>query len=156
MFFFNGLGVWRWLIYTTCEFIYVRYGSGYNFPHWSPTLSGLMLVLSVPVLTRSPSRLQFLLAIATRLPFWLGPADLKRRATLFGLDKPSKYHWNFQNISWPSGVACVLFRTHTWTRMDTHTNAHTMRAHTSASSFLHNKFLQSSSACWGLPPTLFL
>lgn len=70
--------VWGvWLIYTTCMFIYVWYGPEYNFPHCSPTLSGLMLVLSVPVLTRSPSRLQFLLAIATRLPFWPGPADLK-------------------------------------------------------------------------------
>lgn len=90
--FFYSLGVRSRLIYTTCTFIYVRYGTGYNFPRWSPTLSGLMLVLSVPVLTRSPSRLQFLLAIATRLPFWLGPADLKRRVTLFGLDQVSEYH----------------------------------------------------------------
>lgn len=34
-------------------------------------------MLSVPVLTRSPSRLQFLLAIATRLPSWPGPGDLQ-------------------------------------------------------------------------------
>lgn len=57
-------------------------GLGAMFLTGIPTLSGLMLVLSVPVLTRSPSRLQFLLAIATRLPFWLGPADLKRRGNI--------------------------------------------------------------------------
>lgn len=128
--FFNSLGMWSWLIYTTCEFIYVRYGTGYNFPHWSPTLSGLMLVLSVPVLTRSPSRLQFLLAIATRLPFWLGPADLKRRVTLFRLDQPSEYHWNFQNLLWPSGVACVLLEhTHEHVQTLTQTPAQIRHEH---------------------------
>lgn len=80
----------------------MRCGSGYYFVLWSPTLSGLMLVLLVPVLTRSPSRLQFLLAIATRLPFWQGPADLKHRVTMFGLDQPSEYHWNFQNLTPPN------------------------------------------------------
>lgn len=88
--FFNGLGVWSWLIYTICKFINARCGTGCNFPRWSPTLSGLMSVLSMPVLTMSLSRLQFLLAIATRLPFWPGPADLKCRVTLFGLDQPSE------------------------------------------------------------------
>lgn len=68
----------------------MRRGTGCNFPRWSPTLSGLMSVLSMPVLTMSLSRLQFLLAIATRLPFWPGPADLKCRVTLFGLDQPSE------------------------------------------------------------------
>lgn len=103
----NSLWWWSRPLYTTCKFIYVWYGTGYNFPHWSPTLSGLMLVLSVPVLTRSPSRLQFLLAIATRLPFWQGPADLKCRVTLFGLGQHSEYQWNFQNSPWPSSVECV-------------------------------------------------
>lgn len=131
-----SLIAWEYgVIYTTCKFIYVRYGTGYNFPHWSPTLSGLMLVLSVPVLTRSPSRLQFLLAIATRLPFWLGPADLKCRVTLFGLDQPSEYHWNFQNVPWPSGAACVLLE-HTRERAQTLT---TKRPH-NGSTYMANLF----------------
>lgn len=75
--------------YTTCEFLNVQCGTGCNFHHWNPTLSGLMSVLSVPVLTMSLSKLQFLFAIATRLPFWPGPADLKGRVTMFGLDWPS-------------------------------------------------------------------
>ena len=50
--------------------------------------------------------LQFLLAIATRLPFWLGPADLKRRQTLFGLDQISKY---LQNLRiYPDQVAGLV------------------------------------------------
>lgn len=67
-------------IYAGREFINVRCGSerpGAIFLAGRPTLSGLMSVLSVPVLTMSLSRLQFLLAIATRLPFWPGPADLR-------------------------------------------------------------------------------
>lgn len=131
--FLNSLGIQNWPIYTTCKFIYVWYGTGYNFSHWSPTLSGLMLMLSVPVLTRSPSRLQFLLAIATRLPFWLGPADLKHGVTLFGLDQHSEYLWNFQILRWPSGAACVLLE-----HAQTLTNAHTMRARRHADSFLHD------------------
>lgn len=74
-----------------------------------------MLVLSVPVLTRSPSRLQFLIAIATRLPFWPGRADLKRRVTLFSLDWPSEYQQSFRNLLRPSGAhmnMSILSRKH--------------------------------------------
>lgn len=153
----NILGVWSWLIYTACKFINVRYGTGYDFPCWSPTLSGLMLVLSVPVLTRSPSGLQFLLAIATRLPSWLGPADLKRRGTLFGLEWPSEYHWNFQNLPWPSGVACVLTE-HAHTNVEhaetlKHANTHTVGGKVIfKGTVLHRTALPVE----GLPPTLFL
>lgn len=109
--------------------LYVRYGTVYNFPHWSPTLSGLMLVLSVPVLTRSPSRLQFLLAIATRLPFWPGPEDLKRRETLFGLERPLQIPLKFSKCTQTKWCGMSAFvntqvNTHRHSRRRPHNEGH--------------------------------
>lgn len=72
---------------------------------------------------------------------WVGPA----------LQIPLKFS---KFTPWPSGVACELFRTHTWTRADSHTQkkpAHIMRGICK-----HISTRGSRSACWGLPPTLFL
>lgn len=137
---FFGSGVWHGL---GSYFTDVRCGTGYNFPRWSPTLSGLMLVLSVPVLTRSPSRLQFLLAIATRLPFWPGPADLKHRVNIVwvGLN-PSKYQRNVLKCTltkWRGVCACRSFKKK------------------NMSEYVYIFFrLFSLWRVGGLPPTLFL
>lgn len=98
-----------------------------------------MSVLSVPVLTMSLSRLQFLFAIATRLPFWPGPADLKGRVTMFGLDRSLPIPLKFSKCTrseravWP-----CEFTEHT--REHALTLAHIMRA--SARAFLSNRCVQ--------------
>lgn len=94
----------------------MQVGTGHSSPGWSPTLSGLMSVLSVPVLTMSPSGLQFLLAIATRLPFWLGPADLKRRGNIVCVGRALGIPLKFSKCILTKWRGVRTHRTHTGTR----------------------------------------